>query len=422
MNGPALDVRSDRASKENATDIGHTDQSTRLSKAGQLTRLEETTLDPVRPPTRPTPMTAVSTRLWRQILGLNPFKGSYFGLYRLLRSRTDKLVACLGIIFAITAGIPLPLIGIIFGKLISTFPPDDAELRGRISELLGVAVAFFVVTSAYTISFGRTGEKIAMRLRVELFDSLLRVEQEFLDTRDFDISALLRERIDTIQVGCSEKVGLFIQSMSYFTAAFTVGFILNARLTGILFAAVIPSMTVVVAFGSTSVSKLTRKISRHTEQSSAIVESALRSVKVAQAFDMIDQICDTHRLHLDESTKLGVRKAIVSATELGSTFFIAYAANALAFFIGSQMAASGEANGDAGTIYAVVFLILDASFVVGQFAPLLEIFARAASAYGTLQEVLEASCNTNDLSKVPKQPMAACMRGQEVRFCDVSFS
>lgn len=152
-------------------------------------------------------MTGFSTKLWRQLLGLNPFKGSYFGLYGSIEDTRDRALAALGAICAIAAGIPLPIIGVIFGEIISAFPPDEAELLLRIKQLLGVAVAYFAVTTIYTICFGLVGDKIAIALRQRLLDSLLRAEQAYIDTRDIDINSLLTDKIDTIQVGTSEKVG-----------------------------------------------------------------------------------------------------------------------------------------------------------------------------------------------------------------------
>lgn len=279
----------------------------------------------------------------------------------------------------------------IFGKIISSFPPDEHELQTRIAELLGVAVAYFCVTSAYTIFFSRSGERIAIRLRQQLFNALIYVDQAYLDVNDLDYNGLLRDRIDTIQVGCSEKVGIFLQSISYFVSAFTVGFILNAKLTGILFAAVIPAMVIVVFSGSRVISRYTSQITKCTERANATTFGALRGVQIVQAYSLIENICRSHREQLDTSSRLAVRKAIASALELGGAYFVAYAANGLAFYVGSRMAALDAAGGTSGTIYAVVFLILDASFVVGQFAPFLEIFARTASAYGKIQEIL-VSC------------------------------
>ena len=357
-------------SRTAATSAAHSfDDAISLGTRQQYTGYEEPTLDPSHPRPWHSPMTGLSVKLWRQLLGLNPFKGSYFGLYATIEHTKDKALVVLGIICAIAAGVPLPIIGVIFGEIISAFPPDEEELLLRIRQLLGVAVAYFVVTTTYTICFGLLGDKIAIGLRQKLLRSLLQLEQAYIDTREIDINSLLTDKIDTIQVGTSEKVGIFMQSMSYFFAAFIVGFILNAKLTGILLAAVIPTMSMVIFFGSRTTSQLTRRLAECNEQANALVESALRSVKIVQAFDMIDRMCKSHHERLYVSSKVGVRKAIVAALELGGAYFTAYAANGLAFYVGSQMADAD--GGNAGTIYAVVFLILDASFVVGQFAPFL---------------------------------------------------
>lgn len=400
------------------------DAAPRGSSAGgeQLTEMVDTTMDPTRPRTYRTPITTAPLKIWRQILGLNPFKGSYFALFATLKHPGSRVAVALGVLFAVAAGVPLPIIGVIFGKIISRFPPSPEELHVRIEQLLGVAVAFFVVTSAYTIIFGRIGEKIALEMRLKLLSSLLYVDQAYLDTHEPDPATLIREKIDTIQVGCSEKVGIFIQSMAYFAAAFTVGFILNAKLTGILFAAVIPTMTMSVYFCSTATSKYTTSVSKHSEQANAIAESSLRAVRVLQAFDIMDRICGSHQAHLKRSSRAGLRKAIVAGLQFGTVFFTAYAANSLAFYVGSHMAASGDSRGNAGTIYAVVFLILDASFVVGQFAPFLEIFARAASAFGSIQEVLEAPAASNTETATAAAYAPPSFTHKDIKFENVSFS
>ena len=408
-------------SQDTAVDLDNDARDDSSVVGYQFTGMVDTTMDPARPRAHQTPVTTTSCKIWKQFLGLNPFKGSYFSLFTTLQNTNDRLAAGCGAVFGVAAGIPLPIIGVIFGKIISGFPPSPDEMRLRICQLLAVAVAFFVVTSTYTIAFGRTGEKIAIGLRLKLLSSLLHVDQAYLDTHDVDVSALLREKIDTIQVGCSEKVGIFIQSMSYFVAAFTVGFMLNAKLTGILFAAVIPTMAFIVYFGSTTTSKLAKMVSRHTEAANAIVESSLRAVRVLQAFDMMERICNSHRYYLNEASAVGLRKAIVAAMELGGTFFTAYGANALAFYVGSRMAASGDSKGDAGTIYAVVFLILDASFVVGQFAPFLEIFARAASAHESIQEIIEASSMSTMQQVSRTDPNEYDLHSKDLQFENVSF-
>ena len=63
---------------------------------------------------------------------------SYFALFRPLQDVQSRLILVVGIIFSLAAGVPLPLIGVIFARIINAFPPSEDDIRRRISELLGV--------------------------------------------------------------------------------------------------------------------------------------------------------------------------------------------------------------------------------------------------------------------------------------------
>lgn len=63
---------------------------------------------------------------------------SYITLFRPLQDVQSRLILFAGIVLAIAAGVPLPIIGVIFARIINAFPPSEDEIRQRISELLGV--------------------------------------------------------------------------------------------------------------------------------------------------------------------------------------------------------------------------------------------------------------------------------------------
>lgn len=77
-----------------------------------LAELSAGAADTVRPSTWSTSV----YKTCRQVLGKNPFKGSYLSLYDPLDTFLDKGIALGSAFFAITAGVPLPIIGYIFGK------------------------------------------------------------------------------------------------------------------------------------------------------------------------------------------------------------------------------------------------------------------------------------------------------------------
>jgi ATP-binding cassette, subfamily B (MDR/TAP), member 1 len=102
-----------------------------------------------------------------------------------------------------------------------------------------------------------------------------------------------------------------------------VGFILNARLTGILFAAVIPSMTLVIVIGASVLNGFSKEASDDTTSAALIAEGAIKAVQVVQAFDAFDTLTAAHKTHLTDAMGVGVKKAVSSAVLLGSVFFIA---------------------------------------------------------------------------------------------------
>ena len=363
---------------------------------------------------------AVPRQMLRRVFGTNPFKTSYFTLFRALDTTAEKLTIVAGFILAIAAGVPLPIIGVIFSKIINNFPPQEHELVIYLGELIGVGAAYFLVTTGYSIAWGMTGERISRKLRQALVHRLLGLNQEYFDIKEPDVTNMLTEKIEAIQIGTSEKVGIFIQSISYFVAAFVVGFILNAKLTGILFAAVIPTMTAIVIFGSTVVAKYSKRASQGSEEASKLAESAIGAVKVVQAFGMANYLSIEHMKRLRSAAHYAIRKSSAAAVMLGGVYFTAYAANALAFYEGSKLT-RGKGSGEAGSVYAVVFLILDASFVLGQFGPFLGAFGTAAAAGEAIFEVLDHETPIIDTYSAEGDRLDTEQTRGDIRFTDVSF-
>ncbi|TLD37493.1 leptomycin B resistance protein pmd1 [Venturia nashicola] len=325
------------------------------------------------------------------VLALCSVKNSpYFSLYGSIPGAGRKAILVAAILLSAAAGVPLPIIGYLFGKIINSFPPPEEELRARLIDLIGVAVAYFVITWGWAVCWGLVGEMISKELRKALVEKLLGMDQRYFDEESPDLTSILTNEIQLVQTGTSEKVGLFIQAISYFVAAFAVGFFLNARLTGILFAAVIPIMGLTVYLGNRWISVTSGEISDLGAEASTQAENALQNVQVVQAYGANKRLTEAHALQLSAKAAAGTRKAVYSAIQLGAIFFIAYAANALAFYVGyKQQSSNGGEASDAGTIYAVVFLILDASFVVGQFGPYLQQFATAAAAARKIYAILD---------------------------------
>lgn len=184
------------------------------------------------------------------------------------------------------------------------------------------------------------------------------------------------------------------------------------------FFTVIPSMACVVIFGTKYVAKFTRQASTCTEKAASLAESAVRAVQIVQAFGLQEKLSEEHVHHLRSALRAGIKKSIAGALMLGSVYFVAYAANALAFWYGDRIR---DGSAEAGTIYAVVFLILDASFVVGRFGPFIQTFAMAAAAGQAVHEILDLPASDIDVYDNEGNDVTDAHLTKHIKLSTVSF-
>jgi len=163
-----------------------------VRRSSQWERHAEPSLATVQP--QFTDLVAIRQTFVRQILGLNPFRTSYFTLYRSLDDSGSRLVLVLGILLAIAAGVPLPLIGVILGRIINNFPPAADELRALLFRLMSVAVGYFVVTWGWAVCWAVIGERVSRKLRERLLHRALGMDMAYFDTVSPDMTNILTEK------------------------------------------------------------------------------------------------------------------------------------------------------------------------------------------------------------------------------------
>jgi len=101
----AHDESSERRPLLDSDDSGTEDQQS-VRHNPQLERPAAPSLATVQPQPFQS-VTAFRQRFIRQILGLNPFRTSYFALYRSLDDVESRTILALGILLAVCAGVPL---------------------------------------------------------------------------------------------------------------------------------------------------------------------------------------------------------------------------------------------------------------------------------------------------------------------------
>jgi ATP-binding cassette, subfamily B (MDR/TAP), member 1 len=310
-------------------------------------------------------------------------KSSAFGYFRLLfyaePTAVDILLLVSGTVSCIAAGVPFPLMGIIFGQMVDNLNSAScaadvaadrsqfqADVSDKVPKVVYLAVAQMVLIYLYIVSWNMFGDRLAHRLRAKYFRSLLKQEVSFFDTRPAgEVSSRLTGDINTIKAGTSEKIGMILGVFSMIITAYIVAFIKNARLAGIL-VSLLPAFILMGLVGGHYIGKYTGLVSTHIAAASSIAMESLSNIMVVQAFRANDRLEEKFSEELSKARNDGIKKAMATAIQSGMLYFLAFSANGLAYWQGSQQIAdvvAGRLEGiSVGTTYTIIFLLVDGMY------------------------------------------------------------
>ncbi|KAI8966680.1 putative ABC transporter [Daldinia sp. FL1419] len=347
-------------------------------------------------------------------------KGSR-GLFRYFRlltyaepSKFDISLLVIGTIASIAAGIPFPLLGILFGQLLDdlnsatcageqTTSPEDyqSDVNQKVLLVMACALAQLTLVYIYSVCWNLFGDRLAHRLREHYFRSLLRQEVSFFDKLPAgEVSSRLSADISIIKSGTSEKVGVYMGSLAMFITSYVVAFIKNAKLAGIL-VSLVPAFMLMSLVGGHFIGKFSGRASQHVASASSIALESLSNVMVVHAFRANDRLEEKFADELVVAKNNGVKKAIATAIQSGLLYFIAFSASGLAYWQGSKTIAdvvAGRTEGvTVGTTYTIIFLLVDGkipidsrpSIVISQISPYLQIFGSATAALEKLEKDID---------------------------------
>ncbi|KAJ2976203.1 hypothetical protein NUW58_g8146 [Xylaria curta] len=335
--------------------------------------------------------------------------GSIFRYFHLLTyaepTRFDYGLLIIGTISSLGAGIPFPLLGILFGELVDDLngatcaaegtpgsqSPDEyqAAINQKILLVVVVAIVQFVLIYIYSVCWNLFGERLAHRLREKYLRSLLRQEVSFFDKLPAgEVSSRLSADITTIKNGTSEKVGVYLGVLALFIASYIIAFIKGPKLAGIL-VSLVPAFLIMTFGGGHYIGKYATRASEHIASASSIALESLSNVMVVHAFRANDRLEAKYAAELQSAKKEATKKAIAVAIQSGLLYFIAFAACGLAYWQGSiiiaNVVAGREEGASVGSIYTIIFILVDASIVISQVSPYLQIFSSAAAALQKLK-------------------------------------
>lgn len=319
-------------------------------------------------------------------------------LYR-YASRNDLLIMSVAAIFAIAAGAALPLMTVVFGNLQGTFQdyfmPGSTvtydEFVGELSRLVlyfvYLAIGEFVASYISTVGFIYTGEHISAKIREHYLESCVKQNIGFFDKLGAgEVTTRITADTNLIQEGISEKVGLTLQAVATFVAAFVIGFVSYWKLTLILISTVV-ALLLCMGTGSTFVVKYSRQnISAYAEGGS-VAEEVISSVRNAVAFGTQDRLAKQYDTHLVRAEFFGFKLKATLGVMVAGMMCILYLNYGLAFWMGSRYLVDGSVP--LSKILIVMMSVMIGAFNLGNVAPNMQAFTTALGAAAKIYSTID---------------------------------
>ncbi|KAF7189004.1 ABC transporter 1 [Pseudocercospora fuligena] len=290
---------------------------------------------------------------------------------------------------------------IVFGQLVNGLNSATCEvsesnasayqdgINSKILLIVYVGIAYFALIYIYTFCWNLSGERLAQRLRERYFASILRQDAAFFDGLTAgEVSSRITGEINVIQQGTNEKVGIVINSISFFIAAYVVAFIKDAKLAGML-VSLTPAYLIMALGGGYFVQKYFGRAMESTAKASSVALEAFSNTTLVHAFSANARLEEKFVEDLRPSLEAGTYKSIAMSVQAGLLYFIAFSANALAFWQGSRQIAnaieSGSSGISVGAVFTVILILVDASLILSQATPFLRSFDAATVAFAKLE-------------------------------------
>ncbi|KKY34643.1 putative abc multidrug transporter [Diaporthe ampelina] len=350
-----------------------------------------------------------------------------------------------GFLCAAGAGVPFPLMGVLFGELIDDFnsatcaAAADVDafayqeaINEKVIQTAWIGAIALALIYGHLTCWNMVSQRLAQRLRAQYVASLLRQPPAFFDVvgdaTSGRVSGRLQGDITAVQAGTSEKVGNIITTLSFFITVLVLAFVRQPALAGMLLAATLPALLLSGHIGGHYIAKYVGVSTAAASAAASIAAEALEHVEVVQSFGAAPRLVASFSGHMARARDASVSKAAFAAVQTGALYFVSYCANALAFWQGSILIAaafegSSSNSASVGSIYSIVFLLVDACVMLGGIAPSIPFLSAAVAAYNRLKEDMDApsAIDATSSSGLQLEPSPSS-RGRTIALRNVSFA
>ncbi|KAG5755801.1 hypothetical protein H9Q70_001589 [Fusarium xylarioides] len=339
-------------------------------------------------------------------------KSALKALIRVFTFGTPKeyLLLSIAVIAAIASGVAFAMVNVVLGKFITMFSKINTtgsvpagfgrDVRTATLYFIYIGIVRLVGTYIYASFFTYVAYHLTRNIRRSYLYAALSQEITYFNrgtAGSVAMQAMSNGKL--IQSGIAEKLGLFISLVSTFIAAFVIAFIAQWKLT-LITICIIPAILLVIGALSIPDAKIETDILKIQAHAGSYAESIFGGIRTMHAFSLHSRVVAKFDTFLKDIYNKGMKKNLLYGVMFGGEYF---AGTGLAFWQGIAMIHRGEVT-KLGTVFTVVFSVVNAASTITTIAPHVTIFGRAASAAIELFELIDRESEINPFDPSGDKP------------------
>ncbi|KAJ9644841.1 hypothetical protein H2204_001303 [Knufia peltigerae] len=356
-----------------------------------------------------------------------PQVGNY---WRILshRTSTDSTALLIGIFCAVASGTALPLMNIVFGRLVGDFNgyflPDSgvtkSEFKSSVNKnalyTFALFIAKFGLTYISMFCFRTTGLRISANLRLAYMKSLFSQPIKKLDeVSSGTVTNTITTSANTIQMSISDKLHSLFMSLALIISAYAVAFRFSWAMT-LVTSSTLLFVLVVYSISTPIVLKQMQRLEKANEKAASIAGEIFSSVRAVFSLGAEPALTKKYFSAVENAKKNGLGMSLQMGIQLWPIYFSMYASFALSFWFGLKLFREGHID-NINTVITVFFSVLIVVGVLGTLVAPVILMQRAIGSSTEFFAMIDSpslsyeGLDESDLSS-----------HEDIEFRDVSFA
>jgi ATP-binding cassette subfamily B (MDR/TAP) protein 1 len=275
-------------------------------------------------------------------------------------------------IASIGAGVTLPLMNVLFGRLIGDFnafgaqqgfgaAPDTSPFTENTDRFALYMFALFISRFGFNyinkFAFRLIGIRMSAAIRLHYLQALFGQTIHVLDSMPSGTAAAtITSTANTLQLGISEKLGTFLEFMSTIIAAIVVAFTFN-WLLALVTSSVIIFISLVLTVLLPFIIKGHTRMTKAEAKGNSVATEAFAGIRMITSCGAESRVAQRYAEWVKKAQQAAQFSSPFFSIQFGMIFFGLYGAFALAFWFGMRILLEGRLD-NIGTVLIVLMSVM----------------------------------------------------------------